>query len=302
MRELYYLTRRNMLVFLRDRAAVFFSVLAMLIVLMLMVVFLGDMNSDNIVGVLAEYGGERDRAADRENAERLVQMWTLAGILVVNAVTVALTVMQTMIQDETKGALSGFYTAPVSRGKVALGYILAAFIVGVGMCLLTLLIGEGYMVICGYPLLSLSDCLQLVWMIVLNVFVYASFAYLLALFIHSESAWGGMLTVIGTLVGFVGVVYLPMGMLPEGICKVLKVLPVLPGAAMMRVVCTKEAIADTFAGLPDAVAEGFREQMGIDIIVGGKCVSLIQQVLFLLTYAIIAIVIAILISRKRRMK
>lgn len=139
MRELYYLTRRNMLVFLRDRAAVFFSVLAMLIVLMLMVVFLGDMNSDNIVGVLAEYGGERDRAADRENAERLVQMWTLAGILVVNAVTVALTVMQTMIQDETKGALSGFYTAPVSRGKVALGYILAAFIVGVGMCLLTLL-------------------------------------------------------------------------------------------------------------------------------------------------------------------
>ena len=100
MKELYYLVKRDILVFLRDRAAVFFSVLAMFIVLMLMVVFLGDMNSQSIVKVLAEYGGVRDTAADKENADRLIQMWTLAGILVVNSVTVTLTVMQTMILDE----------------------------------------------------------------------------------------------------------------------------------------------------------------------------------------------------------
>ena len=64
MKEVYYLTKRNTLVFVRDYAAVFFSVLSMLIVLGLMVIFLGRMNSENVVSVLAELGGERDTATD----------------------------------------------------------------------------------------------------------------------------------------------------------------------------------------------------------------------------------------------
>ena len=80
-----------------------------------------------------ELGGERDTQRDKENAKWLIQMWTLAGILVVNAVTVALTVMQTMIQDEEKGSLFSFYVAPIKRTKVALGYILSAFFIGTGL-------------------------------------------------------------------------------------------------------------------------------------------------------------------------
>ena len=145
MRELYYLVKRNILVFMRDYAAVFFSVLSMLIILLLMVVFLGKMNTDNVLWVLTEYGGERDVLQDEKNAQYLIQMWTLAGILAVNTLTVSLTVMQTMVQDEVKGQLASFYVAPVKRIKIVLGYILAAWIIGSGMSFLTLVIGEIYM-------------------------------------------------------------------------------------------------------------------------------------------------------------
>lgn len=77
-----------------------FSLLSMLIVLALMVVFLGDMNSENVVEALAEFGGMRDTQADQANADYLIQMWTLAGILVVNTVTVTLTVMGKMVEDQ----------------------------------------------------------------------------------------------------------------------------------------------------------------------------------------------------------
>ena len=90
MREIYYLTKRNMLLYVRDHVSVFFSVLSMLIVLALMVVFLGSMNSENVVDALAAFGGVRDTAADEKNAAWLIQMWTLAGILEVNAVTITL--------------------------------------------------------------------------------------------------------------------------------------------------------------------------------------------------------------------
>lgn len=302
MKQIYYLLKRNLLLYARDYVAVFFSVLSMLIVLALMVVFLGNMNSENVVDALAQFGGIRDTAMDEKNASYLIQMWTLAGILEVNAVTITLTVMGTMVQDEAKNRLASFYMAPIRRIKIALGYIFSSWMIGILMCTLTLALGELYMAFCGHPLLVAADFLKLFGMIVLNTFTYASLAYLLALFIHSESAWSSIFTIIGTLVGFVGAIYLPMSMLPESVGSVLKCLPVLHGAAMMRMVCTEDAIVKTFAGLPETAGDAFREQMGVSVIMDGKEVSLQYQCLFLIICAIIAIIISLWISRGRKMK
>ena len=300
MRELYYLVKRNILVFIRDYAAVFFSVLSMLIILLLMVVFLGKMNTDNVLWVLTEYGGERDVLQDEKNAQYLIQMWTLAGILAVNTFTVPLTVMQTMVRDEVNGHLASFYVAPVKRVKIVLGYTLASWLIGSGMSFLTLIIGEIYMAAQGYSILAPSAILKILAMIMLNALVYSAVGYLLALFIHSESAWGGMLTVMGTLVGFLGAIYLPVSMLSENIVNMLKCLPVLHGTAMMRKVLTKDAMATTFDGLPDLVPESFAKEIGITLWNGETQITLANQILVLALYAIIAIVVATIISKKRK--
>jgi multidrug/hemolysin transport system permease protein len=300
MRELYYLVKRNILVFIRDYAAVFFSVLSMLIILLLMVVFLGKMNTDNVLWVLTEYGGERDVLQDEKNAQYLIQMWTLAGILAVNTFTVPLTVMQTMVRDEVNGHLASFYVAPVKRFKIVLGYTLASWLIGSGMSFLTLIIGEIYMVAQGCPILAPVAIFKILAMIMLNALVYSAVGYLLALFIHSESAWGGMLTVMGTLVGFLGAIYLPVSMLSENIVNMLKCLPVLHGTAMMRKVLTKDAMATTFDGLPDLVPESFAKEIGITLWHGETQITLANQILVLTLYAIIAIVVATIISKKRK--
>lgn len=300
MRELFYLVKRNILVFIRDYAAVFFSVLSMLIILLLMVVFLGKMNTDNVLWVLTEYGGERDVLQDEKNAQYLIQMWTLAGILAVNTFTVPLTVMQTMVRDEVNGHLASFYVAPVKRVKIVLGYTLASWLIGSGMSFLTLIIGEVYMVAQGYSLLAPSTILKILAMIMLNALMYSAVGYLLALFIHSESAWGGMLTVMGTLVGFLGAIYLPVSMLSENIVNMLKCLPVLHGTAMMRKVLTKDAMATTFDGLPDLVSELFAKEIGITLWHGETQITMGNQILVLAVYAIIAIVVATIISKKRK--
>ena len=302
MRECVYLLKRNMLVFLRDYTAVFFSFLSMLIVLALMVIFLGTMNSENLVSILAQVGGERDAAQDRTNAEYLIQMWTLAGILVVNAVSVTLTVIGTMVEDEAKNKLASFHVSPVKRIKIALGYIGSAWMVGVIMCVLTLVLGEIYMVLNGHPLLAAADFVKLFGMIVLNVFVYAAIGYLLALCVHSPSGWSGLLTIVGTLVGFLGAIYLPMSVLPGGVADVLKCLPILHGASMMREVCTRDAIAETFAGLPSVAGEQFREQMGISIIMDGTTVTVQNQILFLVLCGIMAIAVAAVVSKRRKLR
>lgn len=302
MREVYYLTKRNCLIYFRDKAAVFFSVLSMMIVLALMVIFLGSMNSEEVVSILAEYGGERNTALDEKNAEYLIQLWTLAGILVVNSVTVTLTVMGAMVQDETRKRIMAFYVTPVNRFKLVLGYTFSAWLVGIVMCVLTLFVGEVYFVLQGNGMLPVFSLLKLCGMICVNTFTFSALGYLMALFVHSDSAWSGLLTIIGTLVGFVGGIYLTMGFLSETVQTVLKCLPVLHGVSMMRQVSVEAALADTFAGLPEEVTKVFEEMMGIKVYVGEHCISVPEQLAILAAYAIIAIVAAALINRKRRLK
>ena len=302
MREILYLTKRNSLVYLRDRRAVFFSVLSMLIVLGLMVIFLGSMNSQDLVALLQQYGGERDLARDEENAKQLIQMWTLAGILVVNSVTVTLTVIGIMVQDEEQSRLASFYVTPVKRGKLVLGYVLAAWLTGAALSILTLAAGEIYMVFKGWGLLPIAVLAAMCGMIFLNTFVYASLGYLLAMFIHSYSAWGGMLTIVGTLVGFAGGIYLPMSAFSERLQTVLKCLPILQGISMMRRVCLEEITEMTFEGMPPQAVEIFQEKMGITLTAGEEIISVGAQFSILMLYGILAIGIAVILNKRRKLK
>lgn len=302
MREILYLTKRNSLVYLRDRRAVFFSVMSMLIVLGLMVIFLGSMNSQDLVNLLEKYGGERNAAQDEKNAEHLIQLWTLAGILIVNSVTITLTVIGIMVQDEEQSRLASFYVTPVKRGKLVLGYVLAAWFTGSALSILTLAAGELYMMSKGWGLLPVPVLAAMCGMIFLNAFVYASLGYLLAMFIHSYSAWGGMLTIVGTLVGFAGGIYLPMSAFSERLQTVLKCLPVLQGISMMRRVCLEEITAVTFEGMPPQAVEIFQERMGITLTAGDGIISAGAQLSILLLYGIMAMGIAVILNRGRRLK
>ena len=293
------LTRRNCMVFLRDKTAVFFSLLSMLMVLLMMCVFLGEMNTKGIVQVLEQYGGERNPVQDKENALNLVQYWTLAGLMVVNALTVTLSVIGIMVGDANENKLQSFFSAPVNRSVIALSYITAAVLIGMMFCGITLGVALGYIYMSGGAMLSMGAIVQILGYTLMNVCIFAIIMYMLALFIKSSSAWGGIGTVVGTLVGFVGAIYLPMGDLPSRVANVLKYIPILHGTSLMRKVCCEEAMQITFAGISQEVIDVYQEHMGITVWMHGTEVSEIKQMLFLVVCGVGAfIVIAILTKRK----
>ncbi len=299
MKKFVSLTKRNCLVFLRDKAAVFFSLLAMLIVLMLMGVFLGNINEENIINLLKEYGGVRDAALDKAHARELVQYWTLAGILVVNAVTVTLSVIGSRVADDAEGKLASFCAAPVNRGVIALSYVASAVLIGIVMCILTFAVALCYITATGGVLLGVAALFQIFLLVVLNVCIFSVIMYLLALFVRSSSAWSGLGTVVGTLVGFVGAIYLPMGNLPDKVATALKYIPILHGASLLREVCCDSALARTFDGLPVQVISEYKQYMGIKVEMGGHSVSAYFQVLFLAGCGILAFIITVIVQKRR---
>lgn len=293
------LTQRNILIYIRNRSTVFYSLMSMLIIIALMALFLGDANRDNVIDLLNQYGGPRDAAADSAGAKQLILLWTLAGVISVNSVTITLMMIGHMVEDEDQQRLSSFYVSPVNRAVLVMGYILGAVFMGIVMCLLTLAAGEVLVWLSGGTVLTLASFIQVLFYIILNVFMSSSMMFFIINFVHSHSAFSGLSTIIGTLVGFLSAIYLPMGELPVNIQKVLKCFPLLHGSSMMREVLTKEVLAETFKNCPAERTEEFMNYMGITINWGNQAVSSQIKVAFMLISGIILILVSALIQRKR---
>ncbi len=299
MIKLTGMVKRNCLVFLKDKGAVFFSILAMIIVLALTGIFLGEMNAESVTDLLEQYGGARNAAMDKENARHLTQYWTLAGLMVVNSLTVTLTVIGTMVSDKTSDKLKSFYTAPVSRFMIAVSYIISAVIIGFVFCAVTLLGYMSYIGMTGGVLLSFFVTAKVLGYTFLNVILFSVISYLAALFVKSTNAWGSIAMVVGTLVGFMGAVYVPVGSLTDSVVTVLKCFPILHGASLMRKAMCEDMLAKTFEGVRIEVLEGYRKAMGIDVFIDAKVISDELQVLFLFVCGMITLVLIAVTAKKR---
>ena len=71
MEQFLIFTDRNLKLYFRDRATVFFSLLSMIITIALMVFFLGNMNIDVITDLLGQFPN-RDYVEDEKNARLLI--------------------------------------------------------------------------------------------------------------------------------------------------------------------------------------------------------------------------------------
>lgn len=290
MEQFLALTVRNIKVYLRDRGAVFFSLLSALIVICLMVFFLGDMNIEGVLGILESFS-LKEYEENKKNAELLVLSWTCAGILSINAVTVSLAVYSGMIKDRVNGILNAIYTAPISRLKIAMSYIASAWTASVFVCLLTLVITEGYGIAKGMEAYTLIEHVELLFMIMVNSFAYAALMYPLSMIAKSEGAWSGFGTVIGTLVGFLGGIYIPIGSLADSISGLLKCTPIIYGTSMFRKVMTDSVLKSTFEGVPADIVEEYCEIMGIELMVADYTLGLRDEWIILFVCGIIFLAI-----------
>ena len=272
MEQFLIFTDRNLKLYFRDRSAVFFSLLSMIITIALMVFFLGNMNIDVITDLLSQFPN-RDYVEDEKNAQLLIYSWTSAGIISMNAVTVTLAVYSTMLKDRVSGKLNSIYTAPVSRTVITVSYIATAWIAAIIVCVFTLIVTEMYGIIQGLEVYSIAQHIHILGIICMNSFVYATFMYLLALIAKSEGAWSGIGTLVGTLVGFLGAIYIPIGSLSDSIQSLLKCTPIIYSTALFRKMMLESILKHTFDGIPKNVTRQYREAMGIDITIFDHSVS-----------------------------
>jgi len=279
--------KRNLLVFFKDKASVFFSLLSVFIIIGMYALFLGDVWTSGMTGVVG--------------ARNLMDCWIVAGLIAVTSVTTTMGAFGTMVEDKSKKIIKDIRSSPMPRISIAGGYILSAFVIGVIMCIVALVLCQIYIVAGGGALFTGMQLLKIFALIVLSTFSNTALVLFFVSFFQSNNAFSIASTIIGTVIGFLTGIYIPIGQLPAGVQTVIKLFPPSHSALLLRQVIMGEALKVSFAGAPAQTIDSFKELMGVSFKIGGSTVTPIMSIGILIVSGIFFLGLSILnLSRKKR--
>lgn len=272
-------TSRNLKLYFRNKGTVLFSLLAVFIIIGLYTVFLGDVWLDASMGI--------------KNPNFLMNTWLIAGIMAVVSTTTTMGAFGVMVEDKANKIYKDFYSSPITRASVTGGYLTSALIIGVLMSLVALVIGQIFIITQGGELLGMEASLKVFGLILLNTITNTAMVGFIVSFFSSPNSFSTASTMVGTLIGFLTGIYLPIGNLPEAVQYIVKLFPASHGAALFRQVMMGKPIGRTFSGIPIEQLDSFKEYMGITYRFGEHIITPIENVAILAGTALVFYLLSI---------
>lgn len=292
------LVERSLKIFLKDKASVFFSLLAPLIVLGLYLLFLGDIQMD---GIKAAFEGA---PIDDKLLKSFVDSWMLAGVVSVACVTVSFSVQGITVQDREKGVLNDMLASPISRGIIDISYLISNFVVTLCICLIVLAVAFVYVAITGWAL-SFVDVVLLIALTIMSVLSASIISTLVGLAFRTSSQHSAFVGIISAVIGFVMGAFMPLSAFPKGVQYVTLFVPATYSAALYRNLFMRGALEKIDAALPGA-EDGLKGSFSMELNFFGKTIDAdMQAVIFAAFIALtlaawIAIAVAKAVKGKKR--
>lgn len=275
---------RHLRVFFRDKGNVFFALLSSIVMFALYIFFLGSIQADSL----------QDGVATLSNnlANNFVNSWVFAGIITITAVTTSLAAFSVFISDRAEGRLKDYAVSPIARWKLTLSYIAASIIISSLLTILAAVLGQAYLLFSGGEFIGLENALQLIPLLVFLSAVFSSFACLITTFVKTSAAFTSLSIIIGTSVGFLAGIYVPVGSLPSGVANVINTLPFAQAATLTRQPFATDTLTQISQG-SGAQTEALKDMYGFNITVGDATLSTMTLLLLLTGLAVICLAIAV---------
>ncbi|WP_433962640.1 ABC transporter permease [Pediococcus pentosaceus] len=270
------LTKRNLLLYFRNRSGVFFSLLAAMISFVLYIIFL----KNSMINSWQEV----------PNSHQLLDLWLIGGTLSVTAITTTFTSLGQLVKDKEREVIKDFYLTDLSHFEIKISYMLSASLIGFLMQLMMLFLMMGYF--------SITDSLTIPWASMPAVICVALFSSLLAVvinmlfiqLINRFDSLGALESIVGTASGFLVGTYIPFGILPNFAQFLIKLTPGAYVAAIYRQIFMSDKLRRAFHGQQNH----FEKMMGIKLewhhLLTGMQTTVLLTIVFLLGIAVLLIV------------
>ena len=280
------LISRHNKVYRRDKMLVFFSFLSVLIVIILYAVFLQKLQVDAIEAVVP---------ASTE-VTTLVNEWMVAGLLSIITITTTLAAFGIYIRDLETKVLADFLTAPISRLSLQLSYVANAWIIGFILSVIAFILCEVFIVVSGGHFVDAATFIEIIGIIALSVSLSSMLNLFFTLLVSTQTAFSSLSTIIGTAIGFLCGVYVPMGSLPDAVQKLIQFFLISHSTVLFREALMTDSLDKVFAFAPEAALD-YKISFGVVYEIGDTVLSTSISYLIIIVSTIALAAISLLLFK-----
>ncbi len=249
------LTWRDVLVFLKNKAMVFFSLLASLIVLALYLLFLKDFQVDSVVNRL------EGASFPLVDIKGLVDANLISGILGTSMVTIAMSTLSIMVDDRERKVDFDCAVTIKEPAIIVLAYITSSFLITFLMTLAIGLIGMGIIGGVDGIVFEVGGLGIMVGTVAIGSLSAVTLMALVISFIQRENVMSAIGTIVSTLVGFIIGAYGPLSILPKAVQTIANLFPASNATGILRQTLLTPYINKLATYVPIEQQEMWKEEM-----------------------------------------
>lgn len=276
------LIQRHTKLFFKDKASVFFSLLSVFILIALYILFL----SENISASLPVF----------DEREAFIFLWMFAGIIAVTTATATLGALGKFIEDKVGKKSDDIFMTKITKQQLAYSYVFYSFIMGLIFTALLFTFGFVYTLIAFDITLHLS--LSLVAIMVLSTLMHTLLFYLIISSLTTMSAFSGFSTIVGTLIGFLAGIYIPIGILPTYLQKVMILFPTTQSTVLLRDILMTDVLEPVKGILPSGAYQEIIETLGIKLQWNDTLISTPFSWIYLVIFTLFLLLMVLVKNKK----
>ncbi len=233
MRGFIGLTKRNLLLFFKDRQTIVFSLLTSIIMLFLYLLFLKGTFVDAVNGALKEYSGMASLIG-KEEIDMFANLILLTGILGSAMITVPYNCLTTLVKDRENKVDYDILATPLKRGQIVLSYFVSAAVASVILTGIILVIGLVAVGVQGNSCLDVIRIMKALGIVIIGSVSATAVFMIVILFFKSVSASGAFFGMLSAASGFVIGAYIPISQFSNAVQTVCNIFPASQVTIVLR--------------------------------------------------------------------
>ena len=227
------LTKRNLLVYLKDKQSIVFSLLTSMIVFALYLLFLKSTFADAIENALNGFPFIKEKigAAD---IDMLTSILLLSGIVGSAMITVPYNCLQTVVNDRENNVDRDILATPIRRWQIVLSYFSASGLSAILMNGIILTAGLIILGISGDLHMGVSDIASVYAVMILGCLSSTALFMMIIPFFKTSSACGAFFGILSAVSGFVIGAYIPVSQFSDRVQTVCNIFPASHVTILLR--------------------------------------------------------------------
>jgi multidrug/hemolysin transport system permease protein len=296
MRSFMGLTRRNLLIYFKDKGAIFFSLLTSLIVLVLYLLFLKGTFQDAFDSSMAE-AGDLAMLIKSEDIEAFINVTLLVGMMGSALITVPYSCLTAIVKDRENKIDYDISATPIKRWQIILSYFTSAALSAIIMTGILLTLGLIILNANGGLMMEAEDVLKAYGIVALGAVSATGIFMTLMLFFKSSQSSSSFFGLLSAASGFIIGAYIPISQFSDGVQTFCNLFPATHVTVAVRSILMRgvmNSIEESIGGLDNGLfTEAIRESFSFNARMLGNDLKISESIMYIAAVTLVSCIVMV---------